>query len=77
MAPAQQLLEMHHTSSIRFAETHTAAEQQPRLSGSRFHTNTRQRTSLQKKSQWLFIKAAEKMCKTTNKPGQTTELAQP
>ena len=37
MAPAQQLLEMHHTGSVGFAETHAAAKQQPRLSGSRTH----------------------------------------
>ena len=26
MTPAQQLLEMHHTSSVGFTETHTAAQ---------------------------------------------------
>ena len=26
MAPAQQLLKMHHTSSVRFTETHAAAQ---------------------------------------------------
>ena len=29
MAPTQQLLKMHHTSSVRLTETHAAAQHQP------------------------------------------------